>query len=221
MIWTITVNRIGRGTGLKIYFYIYPSMQTQAKLAYSRVGIIHGYQGSGATHWQSWLARKCKALGAETHFPKLPDRFGQPKLSAWLEAIERTMPVIDEATALVGHSLGYPTILQLLKNDRIEAVGLVVLVSPSSRSRVEESNLSFLAHFYDGLNTATGAKARRIEVYASDNDPWVDPLAARDLATDLEACFHLIHGGGHLNTAAGYHTFPEILALLGGLQTDS
>ena len=184
------------------------------QLAYQRVGIIHGYAGSGARHWQTWLARNCRLLGAETHYPKLPGRFAQPTLPAWLEAIERTMPVMDESTALIGHSLGCPTILQLLREEQIKQVGLIVLVAPSTLSRVAASELGFLRDFYENLNGRTACKAKKAAVFTSDNDRWVDPYAALALALELHADFHLIKDGGHLNVASGHHTFPEVLDLI-------
>ncbi len=198
-------------------------MQTLQRLAYSRVVIVSGWMGSGATHWQRWLERRCKALGTEAHCPKLPGRFGEPKLPAWLNALERLAPVINETTALVGHSLGCTTILHLLRREHIQSVGLVVLVSPVSRARIVENADKYptpeiqqaILRFYDDLDTGpAGRKARRIDIYASDNDIWVDPLAAQTLALELEAHFHLIPGGGHLSVSTGYYKFPTILDLL-------
>ena len=190
------------------------------QLEIRKVGIVHGYAGSGATHWQSWLERRCKTFGTETHFPKLPDRFSLPKLSAWLEALDRTMPIIDDTTALIGHSLGCPTIFQLLKSDRIKQVGLVALVAPSSRIRVEGSSLpeqlkSTVMGFYDDFDpTYVADKAKRIEIYASDNDMWVDPDITFQLALGMRANFHLIHGAGHFSPSNGHYKFPEIFDLI-------
>ena len=180
-------------------------------LAFSRIGIIHGTSGSGATHWQSWLARKCQALGAETHFPKLPDRFGDPKLSAWLEALSRELPVIDRTTALIAHSIGCITALQLLQSPRISEVGLVVLVAPFSPSKLS----SQLSHFYDEFDPVLVAmKVYKSAIFASDNDALVNPDVASMLARDLRGSFHLISGGGHLSVSSGFHKFPEVLELL-------
>lgn len=180
-------------------------------LAFSRVGIIHGTSGSGATHWQRWLECKCIQSGVETLFPKLPGRFGDPKLSAWLEALSRELPVIDRTTALIAHSMGCATVLQLLQSDSIHEVGLVVLVSPSSPSRIPRQ----LSHFYDGFDPVLVAmKILRSAVFASDNDVLVNPDTAATLARDLHGSFNLISGGGHLSVSSGFHKFPEVLRLL-------
>ncbi len=172
--------------------------------------IVHGYGGSGATHWQRWLERKCRHLGIETHFPNLPDRFAEPKLPAWLEALERTMPVISQSTALVGHSMACPAILQLLARQSNEA-GLVVLAAPVTRDEM----FPCTRHFWDGFDPASvRGKTRRIEMFTSDNDRYVDTGIAQRLAADLGAGFHIIPGAGHLSVAAGYHAFPEVLELI-------
>ncbi len=182
-----------------------------------RVGIIHGTGGSSAIHWQTWLSRKCERLGLEAIYPKLPNN-NRPTLSAWLEALTRAMPVIDETTALVAHSMGCPTILQLLRA-RVEIVkaGLVVLVAPSSQSRAVAIQ-PHLLQFYEGLtDAAIGSLRQKIgssTVFAADNDRVVCPVDAERIARLLGSDFRLIPGGGHLNVTAGYHTFPEVLSLV-------
>jgi predicted alpha/beta hydrolase family esterase len=193
-------------------------MPTPQGLAYKQVVIVPGWKGSGATHWQRWLERKCRALGAEVHCPKLPGRFKKPQLSAWLEALERVAPIINETTALVGHSLGCPTILHMLERDYVRSVGLVVLVAPVTASRMIEhvdkypSSEAFQAmmSFQDGLGRATW-KARRIEIFTSFDDIWVDPVETMRYAQVTGANFTGITNGGHLSMADGYHTFPWVL----------
>jgi predicted alpha/beta hydrolase family esterase len=200
----------------------------QRSLGYSEVAIIHGIAGSGATHWQRWLERKSRFLGAETVFPKMPGRFGVPDLNAWLGAWQRLMPLVGETAALVGHSLGCATILQRLARDEgIRTVGLVILVAPGSVSRIKESAAirseavrKGILGFYEEpgqavpLHVAAARKAKRVAVFTSDNDPLVNPMAAFDMALEMNATFHMLHGKGHFNVAAGFHRFPEVLELL-------
>ena len=35
--------------------------------------ILHGYQGSGPGHWQTWLAGRLRSGDAKVHYPDLPD----------------------------------------------------------------------------------------------------------------------------------------------------
>jgi predicted alpha/beta hydrolase family esterase len=181
-----------------------------------RVVIVHGWDGSSAIHWQSWLARKCeRVLKVETHYPKLPEKH-HPVLSAWLEALDRILPVINETTALVGHSMGSIVALQLLLHRRPK-VSMLLLVAPSSESRVAASDTArFLLPFYDGLGNIGELKVdiKEAHVWASGNDNWIDPTEAQCLSTRLGAEFHFVSGAGHFNVASGHHTFPDVLALL-------
>src|SRR3954468_6222758 len=52
--------------------------------------ILHGYQGSGPGHWQSWLAGRLQATDAMVRFPDLPDA-DAPRLDAWLASRAREL----------------------------------------------------------------------------------------------------------------------------------
>ena len=44
-----------------------------ARMSRSSYLILHGYQGSGPGHWQTWLAARLRAGDAVVHYPDLPD----------------------------------------------------------------------------------------------------------------------------------------------------
>jgi len=181
---------------------------------YSRVGIVYGWRGSSAIHWQTWLARKCRALGIETVYPKLPNK-QRPKLGEWTAALNKALPRVDEETALVGHSLGCNAILHFLKRKSVKRVGLVVLVAPASVEKILASEAPFLVPFFQNVDFAAARKkAVRIEIFASDDDAWGGAAEARKLAARLGAKLHVVRGGGHLNVSAGFHSFPEVFELL-------
>ena len=181
---------------------------------YTRIGLIYGIGGSNALHWQTWLAKKCRKLGIETHYPELPHK-DHPVLEEWLLALEKEMPVIDEKTALVGHSLGCPAILHLLERKYIESVGLLVLVAPPTISIIRAGDYSFLLPFYENYNIdVIRAKAKRIELFASDDDIWSEFGEIKGRAGELGANLHVVSGGWHLNVASGHRKFPEILELV-------
>jgi len=183
---------------------------------YSQVGIIYGWCGSSAIHWQTWLARKTRKSGIKTVYPKLPGK-DRPDLNAWLKALEKGIANVDGRTALVGHSLGCCAILHMLKRKNILRVGLVVLVAPPSEERIAKSNAPFLAPFASGIDFMNARrKADRAEIFISDNDAWSSVKDAKKLAKNLRAKLHIIHKGGHLNVSAGFNTFPEVLALIIG-----
>ena len=198
-------------------------MQAQLKhdpmceLKIRRVGIIHGTGGSERKHWQTWLAAQCRDQGLEVHYPKLP-RANHPQLSAWLEALKRALPVIDRETALVCHSLGCVTSLQLLKDEGIKELGMLVLVAPPALSKVLASEYNFQAHFFDGLDDAlikAAIKARRVVLFESVNDHrWGDKKELGYWKEALDPKVHIVRNGGHINLASGHHTLQPALDLL-------
>lgn len=182
----------------------------------TRIGIIHGYAGSSAIHWQTWLARKCRKLGLETHYPKLPDIYS-PKLKDWIKAINNEIPKIDENTALIGHSLGCPTILHLISQPKIKKLGMAILVSPSSKNRVERklpSIMPFFEELDEEVLRSIKPKIISSHIFASDNDEWVDIPIARKLADSLSSEFHLMHNAGHISVSSGFHKLDEVLNLI-------
>src|SRR3954470_12232349 len=52
-----------------------PSMALRYREAMQafRVLILHGWQGSGPDHWQTWLAGRLRDRGAHVQYPSLPD----------------------------------------------------------------------------------------------------------------------------------------------------
>ncbi len=185
-------------------------------MAYTRVAIVHGWSGSSAIHWQTWLARKCRKLGLKTIYPKLPNKY-RPELSDWLSVLKRQLPVVDEKTVLVGHSLGCATILQLLRRPGIRKVGLVVLAAPTTAKKIAKSALPFLGGFFKGIDLPLARKkAGKIVIFTSDDDTWIDVREAKALAKELSADLHVIHKGKHLSVSGGFHTFPQVLELIAG-----
>ena len=64
--------------------------------------ILHGWQGSGPEHWQTWLAGRLRAAGHHVQYPELP-ACDEPWLR-WVELGRRRMvipgshkgPVVDQ-----------------------------------------------------------------------------------------------------------------------------
>ncbi len=180
----------------------------------TRVLIVHGYANSGPTHWQTWLAEKCRDAGIETHYPELPNPYN-PDLDEWIGALRTEMPDPDGKTALVGHSLGCAVIFHVLKQEYVRTVGRVLLVAPASKRNVTESRQAYLAPFYQGMDLANARKkARRIDVFASDDDVWMSMDESAKLARELDATLHTFRSGGHLSINAGFTTFPEVLDVI-------
>jgi uncharacterized protein len=68
--------------------------------------LIHGLQGSGREHWQSWLAERLSARGLHVAYPSLPDA-DNPQLDLWLDALDGELARLPAAeTTVLCHSLG-------------------------------------------------------------------------------------------------------------------
>jgi len=69
------------------------------------VVILHGWEGSGPEHWQSWLANELRAAQREVRYPDLPDA-DHPDLQAWLKALHSALAGLrDDGFDVVAHSL--------------------------------------------------------------------------------------------------------------------
>jgi predicted alpha/beta hydrolase family esterase len=71
---------------------------------------------------------------------------------------------------------------------------------------------SFLDKPFDWQRIKAGA--HRILCVAGDNDPYVSFAQSEEIAERLGIDVAVIKKGGHLNTAAGYSSFPWLLEAL-------
>jgi predicted alpha/beta hydrolase family esterase len=153
--------------------------------------ILHGYQGSGPGHWQSWLAGRLRSGEASVHFPDLPDA-DQPHLPAWLEVLAREMDQFAVPPVVICHSAACVLWLHHVARGGKPAER-VLLVAPPSLAGVPEP----LEHFFP----APEVELDNARLVCAENDPYCPEGAAdvyRGLPTDL------LSGQGHINPDAGY-----------------
>lgn len=162
--------------------------------------ILHGYQGSGPGHWQSWLAGRLRSGDAAVHFPDLPDA-DQPRLEAWLDALERELEQFSEPPVVVCHSLGCILWMHHIARGGKPAER-VLLVAPPSADAVPD----VLDHFFPVPDDVGLEDARLV---CSDNDPYC-PDGANNLYLGVPA--DVLVGEGHINTDAGYGPWPAVEA---------
>jgi uncharacterized protein len=162
--------------------------------------ILHGYQGSGPGHWQTWLAGRLRCNDAEVHYPDLPDA-DAPQLPAWRDALARELDAIAEPPVVVCHSLACLLWLHHVAGGGKPAER-VLLVAPPSRAGAPE----VLESFFPAPAVDLGETARL--VYA-DDDPYC-PEGATAVVPGVPA--DLLPGQGHLNPDAGYGAWPAVEA---------
>ena len=160
--------------------------------------ILHGWQGSGPDHWQTWLAGRLRARGERVRYPALPDP-DTPVLGAWLEALRDELAACEEEPIVICHSLA--CLLWLHHGGRERTL----LVAPPDR--VPELDSFFPVPLPAGLDA---------DLWCSDDDPYCPPGAAELYGRPLGLPVRLFAGGGHLNPDAGYGAWPAVEAWASG-----
>jgi predicted alpha/beta hydrolase family esterase len=175
--------------------------------------IIHGAYGYPEENWFPWLAEQLSKEGAKTTVPAFPTPDGQ-QLDKWLEIFDKEIGKVDKNTILVGHSLGVTFILRILErlNSHIKAAFLVAGMA-ARRLGLEEFD-SINTSFVEGdLNwEKIRAYCEVFYVYHSDNDPYIPLEFGQEIAENLQTNLRIIHNGGHINAAAGFTKFDQLLA---------
>jgi len=177
--------------------------------------ILHGWQGSGPEHWQTWLAGRLRAAGHHVQYPELPacdepcpDRWG----IAFRSELGRLAARQDDERVVVAHSLGCVLWLREAANvapsRRVDRVALVC--PPCPGAAVPE-----LAGFYPtgADREAVALAAGHTRLVCTDDDPYCPgENAARYWAQPLGLTVDLLPGAGHINVEAGYGPWPEMEA---------
>jgi uncharacterized protein len=179
-----------------------------------RTLILHGWQGSGPDHWQTWLAGRLTAAGAHVQYPDLP-ACDVPCPDAWGAALHRELRALskgDGERVVIAHSLGCVLWLREAAEIReAQRVDRVVLVAPPCPgAKVPE-----LAKFYPtgADKAAIDAAARHTRLVCSDDDAYCPGRgAAEHWGGPLECEIDLLPGAGHLNVEAGYGPWPAMEA---------
>jgi predicted alpha/beta hydrolase family esterase len=168
--------------------------------------ILHGYQGSGPGHWQTWLAGRLRAADAHVSFPDLPDA-DQPQLRSWLDALARELDALQEPPVVLCHSLACLLWLHHAAAGG-EAAERVLMVAPPSPQSELEPLQSFLPPPFDAEALHASAP-EGVRLVCADDDPYC-PEGAQVAYAPLQLATDVIHGGGHLNPDAGLGPWPAV-----------
>jgi predicted alpha/beta hydrolase family esterase len=179
-----------------------------------RVLILHGWQGSGPDHWQSWLAQRLTDAGVHVQYPALPD-CDVPCPDRWGAALHRELRALargEGERVVIAHSLGCVLWLReaaaISEALRVDRVALVA--PPCPGAKVPE-----LAKFFPtgADKAAIDAAASRTRLVCTDDDPYCPGRgAAVHWGEPLELVVDLLPGDGHLNPDAGYGAWPAMEA---------
>lgn len=171
--------------------------------------ILHAIGSHAGAHWEQWLHDQLTSQGHAVLMPNLPDA-EHPSRATWLSTAQHVVAGIPtDELVLVGHSLGVVTALDFIKHSPTDVRGLVS-VSGFGKDYGAELNSYFMREREIDFRTVR-QKVGKSFVFYGDNDPYVPQEILADLAAKLDVAPTVMHNGGHLNTDAGYTTFPELL----------
>jgi uncharacterized protein len=171
--------------------------------------ILHGYQGSGPGHWQTWLAARLRSGDATVAYPDLPDP-DAPQLRSWLEALEGELVALPAAPVVICHSLACLLWLHHAAAGGRPA-GRVLFAAPPSEAGAPDVLASFFPVPLDAAALAASAPdgARLV---CSDDDPFCPEGAAALYGEPLGLPADVLPGRGHLNPDAGLGPWPAVEA---------
>jgi uncharacterized protein len=162
--------------------------------------ILHGWQGSGPGHWQTWLAQRLHGNGQHVAYPDLPDA-DDPRLDTWLASLEGEMRALPGEPIVLCHSLSCLLWLHHVERGGTQAERLLLVAPPGEQPELVE-------FFPPPFPELTG-EARMV---CSDDDPYCPDGAAHLYGRRLGIPIDLLRGAGHINADSGYGAWPEVEA---------
>jgi uncharacterized protein len=166
--------------------------------------ILHGLQGSGPGHWQTWLAARLRADSERVAYPDLPDA-DMPSPASWRSVLEGELAVLPQGEVIVVcHSLSCLLWLHHVAEGGAQADRALLVAPPSEGAGIPE-----IAGFFPVPLPALNPGAR---IVCSDNDPYCPEGAATLYGEPLGIPVDVLPGRGHLNPEAGYGQWPAVEA---------
>lgn len=172
--------------------------------------LVHGLDGSGPEHWQTWLAERLQSEGENVRLPRLPapDR---PDLDRWLEVLNTELEGMEGQRIVICHSLGAVLWLHYAEQQALHSVDRLLLVAPpgpKAISAIPEIS-GFLPIPVEAHNVHDSASA--IRLVCTDRDKYCEERAAEYYGEPLElSTDRLPPRAGHINTESGFGSWPTV-----------
>jgi predicted alpha/beta hydrolase family esterase len=169
---------------------------------------LHGLGGPGPEHWYSQLAADLRAADRTVYLPTLPNA-DDPVLEAWLEALRDLLaPLPDTGFDLVAHSLGAVLWLHhtASRPPELPRPARVALAGIPDTEHIDPP--TFRSPLLDA--DAVRAAAEGTVLIGGDDDPVCAAGVATAYGLPLKIATTVIPGGGHLNPASGYGSWPAM-----------
>jgi len=173
--------------------------------------IVHGYDGSGAGHWQRWLEDELRQRRVPVAFPDLPEP-AAPQKDRWVTALAELVAGVPPPVVFVCHSLGCWAVDHLFTERGLLGAQAALLVAPPSPYLLFEPVESFLPP--PCRDDVWAPIAARTLLVGSDNDDFTTPEEINGIANALGIRSEIIPGGGHINVDSGHGPWPFALEWL-------
>jgi len=174
--------------------------------------IVPGHGNSGPQHWQTLLeqAHPRSVRVIQRHW-NLPLRW------QWTGALNRTLDAVAGPVILVGHSAGAMTIVHAASRDRPQVVGALLVAPPDMEARLPGMPAPWMVRLAGWRPIPTARLPWRSIVVASSNDPMCSILRSREFAGHWGSELVELDEAGHVNTDAGFGSWPGVQPLLASL----
>ena len=177
-----------------------------------QIFVLHGYSASIDDHWFLDLKHQIEDEHTTVTLIPFPDS-EHPDVDAWQKVLDQHIPVVNENTYFVAHSLGVITLLHFLQRHDYQNVGGMILVSGFSGTISDFSPLdAYITKSKVDTNYFHNVKKKL--VYLSDNDDLVPPKLTIQFAKEIDAPYVTVPNGGHFLGREGYTTFPQVVSSL-------
>ena len=190
--------------------------------------ILPGVGGSEPAHWQTWLEGE---LDDSVRIEQAD--WNSPVLHTWRLNLDRALLNATEPVWIVAHSFGCLVTMSALSSRVLASkVAGVLLVAPASPERftlegfardITQPTAEGQAHPPALLSRVLprAPLGLPIRLIASRTDPWLSFEAAEWWATRWGAKLIDLGDAGHINVAAGFGAWPQVLVELNTLKFSS
>lgn len=182
-----------------------------------RIFVVHGWGGMANEGWLGWLKEELVLRGFEVFSLQMPNT-NEPRIEAWVAAINKEVGKIDKNTFFVGHSIGCQAIVRYLSSlSETEVSGGAVFVAGFFKrlTNMGSDNLSrdIIKEWLDSSLDLISIKNHLLSSAAifSDNDPYVPMDNVHDFQNILESKIIIEHQQGHFSGDSGLPKYDIIL----------
>jgi uncharacterized protein len=179
-----------------------------------RIYLIHRWDANPASDWYTWLKKQLEEKGFEIIIPKMPNT-AEPKINAWISAIEKIIKNQDNDIYFIGHSIGCQAIMRYLEKTNINIAGTIFVAGWFKLDNLENSEVKSIAKPWMETPINFNKIKKQIKeliVILSDNEPYnFVEENSKKFKQELNAKIIIEKGNGHFTEDDGITELPIVL----------